>query len=157
MAAQIYILNGPNLNLLGQREPGIYGATTLADVEALCGRTAAAHGLEAVCRQSNHEGALVDLLHEAHACGAVGAVLNAGAYTHTSVALLDAVRAIAPPVIEVHLSNVHAREPFRQHSYPAQAAKGVIAGFGPMGYALAIQALAALSAAAPQQPDLRTA
>lgn len=154
MAAQIYILNGPNLNLLGQREPGVYGSTTLADIEELCRRTASGLGFEAVCRQSNHEGVLVDLLHEAHARGAAGAVLNAGAYTHTSVALLDAVRAIAVPVIEVHLSNIHAREAFRHHSYPAQAAKGVIAGLGPMGYALAIQALASLAGA--QQPDIRT-
>jgi len=157
MTALLYVLNGPNLNMLGSREPGIYGATTLAGIEDLCRQTAAALDLEARCHQSNHEGALVDLLHEAHHAGAVGVVLNGGAYTHTSVALLDAVRAIAVPVIEVHLSNIHAREPFRHHSYPAQAARGVIAGLGPMGYALAIQALASDRDLAAPSPDLRTA
>jgi len=157
MTATIHILNGPNLNLLGGREPGIYGAATLAQLEALCRETAAGLGLEAVCHQTNHEGALVDLLHAAQAQGAAGVVLNAGAYTHTSVALLDAIRAITVPVIEVHLSNVHAREPFRRHSYPAQAAAGVIAGLGPMGYALAIQALASMNTTIPVPPEMRTA
>lgn len=157
MTASIHILNGPNLNLLGRREPGIYGAATLVQIEALCRETAAGLGLEAVCHQSNHEGVLVDLLHQAEEEAARGVVLNAGAYTHTSVALLDAVRGISVPVIEVHLSNVHAREPFRRHSYPAQAAKGVIAGLGPMGYALAIQALASMNTANPALPETSTA
>lgn len=157
MAKSIHILNGPNLNLLGRREPGIYGAATLAQIEALCHETAAGLGLKAVCHQSNHEGVLVDLLHQAEDAAACGVVLNAGAYTHTSIALLDAVRGIGVPVIEVHLSNVHAREPFRRHSYPAQAAKGVIAGLGPMGYALAIQALAGMNTAAPAPPPTHSA
>jgi 3-dehydroquinate dehydratase II len=142
---KILILNGPNLNLLGTREPAVYGHTTLADLEQLCKSTALRLGHEADCRQSNHEGVLMDALHEAavaHAQKALlGVVLNAGAYTHTSVALHDAIKASALPVIEVHLSNVHAREPFRQHSYISPAAWGVILGLGPEGYVLAIEAL----------------
>jgi 3-dehydroquinate dehydratase II len=142
---QILILNGPNLNLLGSREPAVYGHTTLADLEQLCQETAQRLGHEADCRQSNHEGVLIDALHEAakaHAQKALlGVVLNAGAYTHTSVALHDAIKASAVPVIEVHLSNVHAREPFRHHSYISPAAWGVIVGLGPEGYVLAIDAL----------------
>jgi 3-dehydroquinate dehydratase-2 len=142
----VFVLNGPNLNLLGTREPGVYGAQTLADVEALCRDAAAAHGWGVDFRQSNHEGALVDWIHEAarsHAAGEVtGVVLNAGAYTHTSVALHDAMKGVAVPVVEVHLSNVHAREPFRQHSYLSPAAAGIVVGFGANGYVLAIEGLA---------------
>jgi 3-dehydroquinate dehydratase II len=153
MAAKtILILNGPNLNLLGQREPDKYGRATLADVETLCAETAARHGLAAECRQSNHEGALVDALHDAgrrHAAGELlGVVFNAGAYTHTSVALHDAIKGVAPlPVIEVHISNVHAREAFRHHSYLSPAAAGIVVGFGVDGYALAIEGLVRKAAA----------
>ena len=136
----IHILNGPNLNLLGVREPGIYGGKTLAEIETMCRAHATGH--EVVFRQSNHEGVLVDWLHEAS--DSAGVVLNAGAYTHTSVALHDAIRAIEAPVIEVHLSNVFTREAFRHHSYISPAAKGVICGFGPNSYILAIDAIAAL-------------
>jgi 3-dehydroquinate dehydratase-2 len=145
MPKTIWVLNGPNLNLLGTREPSIYGASTLADVETLCRSAARAHGLEIEFRQSNHEGVLIDWLHEAGAAapGSVaGIVLNAGAYTHTSVALHDAVKAIFPPVIEVHVSNVHAREPYRHHSYLSPACAGVIVGLGVAGYAMAVDALA---------------
>jgi 3-dehydroquinate dehydratase-2 len=146
MAPTVYVINGPNLNLLGSREPATYGRATLADVEALCREAGDRHGFEIVFRQSNHEGELVSWIQEAGAAGAAGIVLNAAAYTHTSVALLDAVSAIAVPVIEVHISNVHAREPFRHVSYVARAAKGVICGLGPQGYALAIAGLAGLAA-----------
>lgn len=144
MAPTIHILNGPNLNRLGLREPAVYGSQTLADIESLARRHAAAKGLDLVFRQSNHEGDLVDWLHEA--ADSAGVALNAGAYTHTSVALGDAVRAIAAPVVELHLSNVFAREPFRHHSTIAPAARGVICGFGAQSYLLAIDALAALGA-----------
>ena len=144
------ILNGPNLNLLGTREPAVYGAHTLADVEALCRDACAAHAMQPDFRQSNHEGVLIDWIHEAgraHAAGTLaGVVFNAGAYTHTSVALHDAIKGAGVPVIELHISNVHAREPFRHHSYLSPAAKGVILGFGVRGYALAIAALAGLGA-----------
>ena len=140
------VLNGPNLNLLGTREPGVYGAQTLADVEALCRESCAAHGFALDFRQSNHEGVLVDWLHEAgraHAAGTLaGVVFNAGAYTHTSIALHDAIKGTGVPVIELHISNVHAREPFRHHSYISAVARGVIVGLGLRGYALAIAALA---------------
>lgn len=142
MSDTIHVLNGPNLNLLGTREPGIYGAATLADVEALCRSEAAQHGLELVFHQTNSEGALVDLIQAAR--GAKGIVLNAAAYTHTSVAIRDAVAAVGVPTIEVHLSNVFAREPFRHHSYLSPVARGVICGFGPQSYVLGIQALARL-------------
>lgn len=137
----VHVLNGPNLNLLGTREPGIYGTTTLADIEALCRDTAALHKLDIVFHQTNHEGELVDMIQAAR--GALGVVLNAGAYTHTSVALRDAISATGTPTVEVHLSNVFAREPFRHHSYLSPVAKGVICGFGAQGYVLAIAALAA--------------
>ena len=145
MPKTIWVLNGPNLNLLGTREPSVYGASTLADVEEACRSAAQAHGLEVDFRQSNHEGELIDWLHAAGAAPAgsiVGIVLNAGAYTHTSVALHDALKAIFPPVIEVHLSNVHAREPFRHHSYLSPACAGIVVGFGVAGYGLAIDGLA---------------
>ncbi len=139
----IYVLNGPNLNLLGEREPEIYGRTTLADIGRMAAACAEDHGLNVEFRQSNHEGALVDWLQEARS-GACGVVLNAGALTHTSVALYDACKALTVPLIEVHLSNPHAREPFRHHSFISPAAKGVICGLGVQGYLLAIDALAAL-------------
>lgn len=141
MPDTIHVLNGPNLNLLGTREPGIYGAATLADIEALCRQAAASHGLELVFRQTNHEGVLVDQIHAAR--GSLGVVLNAGAYTHTSVAIRDAISAAAVTMVEVHLSNVFAREPFRHHSYLSPVARGVICGFGPQSYVLGIAALAA--------------
>lgn len=140
--ASLLILNGPNLNLLGTRQPEIYGRTTLADVEALCGVEAEALGLSVVCQQSNHEGALIDAVHAARGQHD-GIVLNAGAYTHTSVALMDAIASVAVPLVEVHLSNIHAREAFRHKSYIAPVAIGQICGFGALGYALAIRALAA--------------
>lgn len=144
MAPTIHILNGPNLNLLGQRERGVYGDKSLSDIERLAGERAKARGLATVFRQSNYEGQLIEWIHEAG--DSAGIVLNAGAYTHTSVALHDAIRAIAAPVIEVHLSNVFAREPFRQHSTLSPVARGVIVGFGANSYCLAIDALADLPA-----------
>jgi 3-dehydroquinate dehydratase-2 len=148
----VLVLNGPNLNLLGTREPAIYGSTTLADVEALCRTEADRHGLSVDFRQSNHEGVLVDWIQEAgraHAAGTLkGVVFNAGAYTHTSLALADAVKGSGVPMIEVHISNVHAREPVRHHSFLSPVARGIIVGFGPLGYALAIAALATLPASA---------
>lgn len=139
--ATVYVLNGPNLNLLGSRETAVYGSTTLGDIEKLCLDAAKRHGHGIVFRQSNHEGELVDWLHEARD-KAAGVVINPGAYTHTSVALHDAVRAIGIPVVEVHLSNIFAREEFRHHSYISPVARGVICGFGPKGYELAIDGLA---------------
>lgn len=146
---KILVLNGPNLNLLGQREPAVYGTATLGDVENACREAARSRQLDIDFRQSNHEGVLIDWLHEAGAAAAgsvAGVVLNAGAYTHTSVALHDAIKAIFPPVIEVHLSNVHAREPFRHHSYLSPACAGVVVGFGVAGYAMAIDGLARAAA-----------
>jgi len=144
----VLVLNGPNLNLLGTREPAVYGAQTLGDVESLCRDEGRRLGLDIDCRQSNHEGQLIDWIHEAgraHAAGTLlGVVLNAGAYTHTSVALHDAIKGAGVPVIELHISNVHAREPFRHHSYLSPAARAVMAGFGVHGYALAIAGLAAI-------------
>jgi 3-dehydroquinate dehydratase-2 len=146
MSTTVLILNGPNLNLLGTREPAVYGTSTLDDVRALCESTAARLGLSADFRQSNHEGVLVDWIHEAglaHRGGTLrGVVLNAGAYSHTSVALHDAVKGSGVPMVEVHISNVHAREPFRHHSYLSPAAVGIVVGFGIDGYALAIEGLA---------------
>ncbi|HXL68587.1 MAG TPA: type II 3-dehydroquinate dehydratase [Xanthobacteraceae bacterium] len=141
MASLVYVLNGPNLNLLGTREPDVYGSDTLADIEKLCRAAAAKHGLEVVFRQTNVEGELVNWLQEART-KAAGVLLNAGAYTHTSVAILDAIRATTMPVIEVHLSNPFAREQFRHHSFVSPAAKGLICGFGAHSYVLAIDALA---------------
>jgi 3-dehydroquinate dehydratase-2 len=144
MAQSILILNGPNLNLLGQREPEIYGRTTLADIEAMCRKEADRLGVEVECRQSNSEGELVTWVQEAPQRFA-GVILNAGAYSHTSIALLDAARSLIVPLIEVHLSNIYQRESFRQHSYISLAAKGVICGFGSRGYLMALGALAAMS------------
>ncbi|MDB5511683.1 MAG: 3-dehydroquinate dehydratase, type [Enterovirga sp.] len=135
----IHVLNGPNLNLLGTREPGIYGSLTLADIAARLTERAGARGT-ITFRQSNHEGDLVTWIQEAGAAGA-GVILNAGAYTHTSIALRDAISGAKAEVIEVHLSNVHAREPFRHRSTIAPVARGVIAGFGPLSYELALEAL----------------
>lgn len=142
----VFVLNGPNLNLLGTREPAVYGAQTLGDVEQLCQQACARHGLGLQFRQSNHEGDLVDWIHEAgrlHAAGELaGVVLNAAAYTHTSVALLDAIKGTGVPLVELHISNVHARESFRHHSYIAPVARAVMCGFGAAGYGLAIEAVA---------------
>ena len=142
----VYVLNGPNLNLLGLRDPNTYGTQTLADVQERCEVVAKEAGLELVFRQSNHEGELIDWLHEAGRAVADGAsagvVLNAGAYTHTSVGLADAISGAFVPTIEVHISNVHARESFRHHSYISPVAAGIIVGLGTYGYDAAIQALA---------------
>ena len=147
---KVLILNGPNLNLLGTREPAVYGAETLSDVEALCRAEAARLGLEADCRQSNHEGQLIDWIHEAGreiaAANMIGVVFNPGAFTHTSVALHDAIKGASATVVELHISNVHAREEFRHHSFISPAARGIIVGFGVQGYAIAIGALARLDA-----------
>lgn len=141
--ATILVINGPNLNLLGVREPATYGRETLADIEEACLERAAALDLEVDFRQSNHEGQLVDWIQEARE-SADGIIINAGAYTHTSVAILDALRAAELPIIEVHLSNIHQREAFRHVSYVSQAAHGVIFGLGAHGYVLAIEAIARL-------------
>jgi 3-dehydroquinate dehydratase-2 len=139
----VLVLNGPNLNLLGLREPGVYGTRTLADIENLCRSTAAEHGLRADCRQSNHEGVLIDAVQEARTehCAIV---LNPAGYSHTSVALRDALAAVELPVVEVHLSNIHKREPFRHHSYVSAVADAVICGAGAHGYALALAHAATL-------------
>jgi 3-dehydroquinate dehydratase II len=140
----IYVLNGPNLNLLGLREPEIYGSDTLDDIADRLEDRARALGVAIDMRQSNHEGHLIDWLHEAQAKGAKAVLLNAGGFSHTSVALHDAVKAIMVPVIEVHLSNPQARESFRRHSLVAAAARGTITGFGALGYELALDAAARL-------------
>ncbi len=144
MANTIYVLNGPNLNLLGLREPEIYGSDTLDDIAGRLEDRAKELDLEIDLRQSNHEGHLVDWLHEAQARGAKAVLLNAGAFTHTSLALYDAIRAIRTPVLEVHLSNPLAREEFRHHSYVGMAARGTISGFGALSYMLALEAAALL-------------
>jgi len=133
----VLVINGPNLNLLGEREPAVYGSATLADVEALCAAAAQRHGLVAECRQSNHEGALIDWVQEGRR-GIAGIVLNAGGYTHTSIALRDAVSACRVPVVEVHISDIRAREPFRHHSYLADVVTHHVIGRGVEGYAEAI-------------------
>lgn len=142
---KVLVLNGPNLNLLGTREPEVYGSATLAEVESLCTDEARRQGIDVECRQSNHEGQLIDWIHDAgreHAAGTlIGVVLNAGAYTHTSIGLRDAIAATGVPVVELHISNTHAREPFRHRSCLAAVALGIIQGFGIHGYALAIDAL----------------
>ena len=144
MSLTIYLLNGPNLNLLGEREPAIYGKGTLADLEKLSQSAAADLGATLVFRQSNHEGELVDWIQEARR-QAGGLIINAGGYTHTSVAIHDALKVLTIPVVEVHLSNPGVREEFRHKSLVSPAASGVIAGFGPLGYRLAIAAVAALA------------
>jgi len=144
MTQVIYVLNGPNLNLLGLREPEIYGHETLDDIAGRLEDRAQELGMEIDMRQSNHEGHLIDWLHEAQAEGARAVLLNAGAYTHTSVALHDAIKAIRIPVIEVHLSNPHRREEFRHRSLVGMAALGTIAGFGANSYLLALEAVAQL-------------
>ena len=144
MANTVYVLNGPNLNLLGTREPETYGRATLADVEKLCREAASRHKLAVEFRQSNHEGEIVDSIHEAGAKKAAGIIINAGAYTHTSIAIRDAVAAVEMPVVEVHISNIFARESFRHQSHIAPVAKASLCGFGVGGYALAIDGMAAL-------------
>jgi 3-dehydroquinate dehydratase-2 len=144
MAGTIYVLNGPNLNSLGTREPEKYGSATLADVETLCRETAARFGLSVEFRQSNHEGVIVDWFHEAKAKGAAGIVINPAGYTTTSIAFLDAILATGLPTVECHITNIHARESFRHSSYVSKAARAVLCGFGVQGYALAITGLAAM-------------
>ena len=145
----VLIMNGPNLNLLGTRKPEVYGTTTLADVEKLCTDAAAALGLDVDFRQSNHEGQLIDWIHETGAAvkagESIGAVFNPGAFTHTSVALHDAIEGASLPLIECHISNVHQREAFRHHSFVSPVASGIVVGFGVYGYVLAIQGLHQLS------------
>lgn len=143
MSKPIYVLNGPNLNLLGVREPEIYGHDTLSDIESRCQALLEGTGHGLVFRQSNHEGELVDWIQEART-QADALIINPAAYTHTSVALYDALKALSIPIIECHLSNPHAREPFRHHSYVSLAAKGVVAGFGSIGYELAVRAVLSL-------------
>ncbi|MCZ4260341.1 type II 3-dehydroquinate dehydratase [Limimaricola sp. G21655-S1] len=145
MAARICILNGPNLNLLGKRQPEIYGHDTLEDVGRACAALAAELGLETEMFQSNHEGEIIDRIHRARE-DAAGIIINPAAYTHTSVAILDALNAFEGPVLEVHISNVHKRESFRHHSYVSLRAEGVIAGFGVQGYELALRRMARLLA-----------
>ena len=148
MSPLVYVLNGPNLNLLGKRQPEIYGRETLADVEAACRALASELGLELRFHQSNREYELIDWIHEARE-SAAGLAINPAAFTHTSVAILDALKACEFPVIEVHISNVHAREAFRHHSYVSLRADGVIAGCGTQGYELALRRLARLASARP--------
>lgn len=140
MVTKLLLLNGPNLNLLGTREPAVYGATTLADIEQAASAQAAAAGASLACFQSNHEGALIDRIHAAKAEGIEAIVINPGGLTHTSVALRDALAGVALPFYEVHVSNVHRREAFRHHSYLSDLAAGVVVGFGVRGYAMAAEA-----------------
>lgn len=140
MKTSLLILNGPNLNLLGTRQPEVYGSTTLADIETMCRHKAEVLGIDVAFLQSNHEGALIDAIHAAKGAHH-GIILNAGAYTHTSVALMDALASVELPTIELHLSNVHAREEFRHTSYIAKVALGIICGFGSNGYVLAMEAM----------------
>lgn len=144
MSKTIYVLNGPNLNLLGAREPELYGRATLGDVEKLCRTTAQRFGLAVEFRQSNHEGEIIESIHQAHAEKAAGLLINPAGYTTTSVAILDALQSMEAPVIEVHITNIHAREPFRRHSYVSRVARAVVCGFGVEGYVLAITGLAAM-------------
>lgn len=145
--SKVLVINGPNLNLLGTREPHIYGATTLADVENGLVAQGKALGLEVSCFQNNHEGAIVERIHQARGEGVAFVLINPGAYTHTSVAIRDALAAVAVPFVEVHLSNIHRREAFRRHSYFSDLAVGVIAGLGPAGYRLALDyAIASVAA-----------
>ena len=148
MTQTVLILNGPNLNLLGQRQPEVYGKTTLPEVEEGCRQTATQLGLTADCRQTNHEGQMIDWIHWART-NAKGIVINPGGWSHTSVALLDALNAFDGPVIEVHISNIHKREAFRHHSYVSTRADGVIAGCGVEGYSLALLRMASLLGATP--------
>jgi 3-dehydroquinate dehydratase-2 len=141
MSRLIFVLNGPNLNLLGKRQPAIYGHETLADVEASCRKLASSHGLDLRFHQSNREYELIDWIHEARDVAA-GIAINPGAFTHTSIAILDALNTFEGPVLEIHISNVHKREHFRHHSYVSLRADGVIAGFGVQGYELAVERLA---------------
>ena len=143
MIHPVYVLNGPNLNLLGMREPEIYGRATLADIEQAVTARGRTHGLETVFRQSNHEGVLVDWIQEARTKGS-GVIINPGAYSHTSIAIYDAFKALDKPIIEVHLSNPHSREAFRHRDYVSQVAKGVIVGLGLSGYLFAVDAMAEL-------------
>ncbi len=145
MSDTVYVINGSNLNLLGTREPEKYGRATLADVESLCRETARKHGFAVEFRQSNSEGEIIDFIHEAGKTKAAGIIINPAAYTHTSIAIMDAILAAQVPTIEVHITNIHAREEFRRHSYVSGVAKAVLAGFGINGYALAIDGLAALA------------
>jgi 3-dehydroquinate dehydratase-2 len=150
MAKTIYVLNGPNLNSLGTREPEKYGHSTLADVEKLCRDTAKRYGLAVEFRQTNHEGELVDWFHEAKQKQAAGVVINPAGYTNTSIAILDAIYATELPTVEVHITNIHQREEFRHHSFISKGAKAVLCGFGVEGYALAIAGLAALIGVKPK-------
>ena len=137
----IYILNGPNLNLLGTREPEVYGYTTLAQIEQMCAKQAASHGLSITFRQSNHEGEIVEQIQEART-GASAVIINPAGYGHTSIAILDSLQMLKVPVIEVHLSNIHRREPYRNHSYVSKGATGIIMGLGAQGYLRAVDAIA---------------
>ena len=144
MAKTIYVLNGPNMNLLGTREPEKYGSATLADVEKLCHATGKRFGIDIVFRQSNQEGVLIDWIHEAHASKAAGIIINAAGDTTTSIAIMDAFLAVKLPMIEIHITNIHARESFRHNSYMSKADKGIICGFGIESYSLAIIGLAGM-------------